>query len=74
MSENTDITIDGSTLAQAIVDAFTSPKKVEVDGQKVENHSIAELVEAHKYLASAGATAKKGSGVKFGKFSHSGSL
>ncbi len=36
----------------AIEWALTQPKSAEVDGQKVENHSLKDMIEADRYLAS----------------------
>ena len=48
------------------------PKSVEVDGQKVEQHSLKDQIEADKYLASKKAVKSRNSGLKITKLSHSG--
>ena len=35
---------------------LAQPKAVEVDGQRIENQSVGELLKVAKYLASKGAT------------------
>ena len=37
---------------ETIEKMLQQPKVVEVDGQRVENHSIDELIEADRYLSS----------------------
>jgi len=48
------------------------PKSAEVDGQKVEQHSLPDQIEADKYLASKKAVKSRTSGLKFSKLCHSG--
>jgi len=40
----------------ALEKALAAPKTVESDGQRVESHSLSEIVEAERYLASKKAT------------------
>ena len=42
-------------LDEALRLALSRPKSAEVDGQRVENHSLKDLLEAARFLASAGA-------------------
>ena len=65
MSEDTQ-------LEDAIRRNASGPKSAEVDGQKVEQHSLPDQIEADKYLASKKATKSRNSGLKFSKMSHSG--
>ena len=48
------------------------PKSAEVDGQKVEQHSLPDLIAADEYLASKKAIKSRTSGLKISKLSHSG--
>lgn len=43
------------------------PKKVEIDNQKVEQHSLKDIADFDRYLASKQAIKKRGSGLKFSK-------
>ena len=67
MSEHEKIT-------QTIVKNATGPKSAEVDGQRVEQHSLKDQIEADKYLASKDAVKRHGSGPKFSKMTHSGAV
>ena len=44
----------------------------EVDGQKVEQHSLADQIAADEYLASKKAVKSRTSGLKITKLCHSG--
>ena len=59
-------------IEDAIRQNAAGPKSVEVDGQKVEQHSLPDQIEADKYLASKKAMKSRTSGLKFSKMSHSG--
>ena len=50
----------------------SGPRSAEVDGQKVEQHSLPDLIAADEYLASKKAIKSRTSGLKFSKLSHSG--
>ncbi|MDD4818272.1 MAG: hypothetical protein PHI85_09915 [Victivallaceae bacterium] len=65
MSQNNEI--DDSIRQNA-----AGPKSAEVDGQKVEQHSLPDQIEADKYLASKKAVKSRTSGLKFSKLCHSG--
>lgn len=57
------------TTAETIRDNALAPKRVQVDGQTVEQHSIADQIAADKYAKSKEATAAgKGLGVRYAKF------
>ena len=43
------------------------PKVVEVDGQRVENHSLSDAVEADRYLASKKAIAGQRLPIRLGR-------
>lgn len=59
-------------LDDAIKRNAAGPKSAEVDGQKVEQHSLPDQIEADKYLASKKAVKSRTSGLKFSKLCHSG--
>ena len=44
------------TTEDALESAMRQPKTIEVDGQKVENRDVSDLIEADRYLASKKAT------------------
>ena len=67
MTEHEKIT---ETIAQNAV----GPKSAEVDGQRVEQHTLTEQIAADKYLASKDAVKRRGSGLKFSKMTHSGAV
>ncbi len=73
--ELTPITDEEAT--PAIVDtleaATAKPKKVVVDGQSVEQHSLTDLIEADRYLKSRSAAAT-GLGVRYVKFVPPGAI
>ena len=51
-------------LDQTIHDNAAGPAKASVDGQSVEQHSLADQIAADRYLASKRATAGRGLGMK----------
>ena len=53
MSEHEKIT-------ETIVKNASGPKSAEVDGQRIEQHSLKEQIEADKYLASKDAVKRRG--------------
>ena len=65
--ENTQNSLD-----EAIRRAASGPKSAEADGQKVEQHSLSDLVKADRYLASKEAAKSRGGGIRFRKMIHSG--
>ncbi len=66
MSEET------SSLETSIIKNATGPKSAQVDGQRVEQHALTDIIQADKYLASKKAAKSRTGGLKFTKFSHSG--
>ena len=64
------------TTTEPIEDAIrknaSGPKSAEVDGQKVEQHSLQDQIAADAYLASKKAVQSRNSGLKITKMSHSG--
>ena len=61
-------------ITETIVKNTAGPKSAEVDGQRVEQHTLTEQIAADKYLASKDAVKRRGSGLKFSKMSHSGAV
>ncbi len=65
MSETTKI-------EDAIRKNAAGPKFAEVDGQKVEQHSLPDQIAADNYLQSKKALKSRNSGLKISKLCHSG--
>ncbi len=61
-----------SKLEESILRNASGPKSAEVDGQRVEQHSLADQIAADEYLTSKKAMKSRTSGLKFTKMSHSG--
>ena len=61
-------------VTETIVKNAVGPKSAEVDGQRVEQHTLTEQIAADKYLASKDAVKRRGSGLKFTKMTHSGAV
>ena len=61
-------------ITETIAKNAVGPKSAEVDGQRVEQHSLKEQIAADKYLASKDAMKRRGSGLKFSKMTHSGAV
>lgn len=51
-----------------------TPKKIDIDGQIVENHSLSDIADFDRYIESKKALKRKSSGIKFAKFEASGAL
>ena len=47
--------MDEKSLKEAMERLLTSPKEVEVDGQRVTNQSVGDLIKVANYLASKNA-------------------
>ena len=60
------------TIEEALRKNAAGPKSAEVDGQKVEQHSLQDQIAADRYLASKKAAQSRNSGLKIAKMSHSG--
>ncbi len=60
------------TIEESIRKNAAGPKSAEVDGQKVEQHSLKDQIAADEYLASKKAVKFRNSGLKITKLSHSG--
>ena len=63
---------ENKTLEEVLIENASAPKSAEVDGQKVEQHSLKELIEADRYVTSKKAIKSRNSGLKISKLSHSG--
>lgn len=59
-------------LDDAILENAQGPKKVESDGTSVEQHSIADQIEADRYLNSKAASRSGGLGIRMFKISPPG--
>jgi len=51
--------MDQKKVDEAMDKMLLQPKVVEVDGQRVENHSVADLIQVDRYLASKNAVRGK---------------
>ena len=56
----------------AIRENAAGPKSAEIDGQKVEQHSLPDQIAADEYLTSKKAIKSRTSGLKFTQLRHSG--
>jgi len=56
--------MDESEIEKSIKENAVGPKSAESDGQKVEQHSIADQIEADRYLNSKQAMKKRNLGLK----------
>lgn len=52
-------------VTEALTEAITGPAEVSSDAGTVKQHSLADLIAAHKYLS--GATSKANRGIRFSK-------
>lgn len=59
-------------LDEIILKNASAPKSAEIDGQKVEQHSLSDQIAADVYLATKKAIKSRNSGIKITKMSHSG--
>jgi hypothetical protein len=64
-------TLDTET---ALAEALAKPKEVEVDGQRVTNHSLSDLTEADRYLASKKAMAGRHLPIRITKMAAGGAI
>ena len=60
-------------LEKEILQNASGPKSAEVDGQKVEQHSLSDQIAADEYLAKKKAL-RRGNGLKITKLNHSGAV
>ena len=66
--------MDEKKLDELTEKILTQPKVVEVDGQKVENHSAKDLIEIAKFLSSREATRKRRCPLRVTKMASGGAL
>ena len=59
-------------LEEAIRRNAAGPKAAQVDGQRVEQHPLGDLLEADRYLAAKRAAKSRKGGLKFTRMSHPG--
>jgi hypothetical protein len=60
------------SLENNIRENMAKPKSVEIDGQKVEQHSLLEQIKVDEYLAKKEAMKSKNWGLKIARMEHSG--
>lgn len=60
------------SIEESIRKNASGPKSAEVDGQRVEQHSLKDQIAADEYLASKKAVKSRTSGLKITKLCHSG--
>lgn len=58
---------NAAAVANALAANLAGPRRVRGDAGEVEQHSVRELIEAAKYLASQDAATKPGRGIRFTK-------
>ena len=66
--------MDEKKLDELTEKMLTQPKVVEVDGQRVENHSVGDLIEVAKFLASKNATRKRRCPLRITKMASGGAI
>lgn len=59
-------------IEEILIEALTNPKSGEADGQKFEQHSIADIIKGLNYYASVKNNKSKRSGLRFHKMHHGG--
>ena len=64
--------MDEKSLEEAMERLLTSPKEVEVDGQRVTNQSVGDLIKVASYLASKNALKGKRLPVRITKMAAGG--
>ena len=58
---------ESNEFSEKVLENALAPKSAEVDGQKVEQHSLKDQLAVAKYLASKEAVSRRGSGLKITK-------
>jgi hypothetical protein len=66
--------MDEKKLDELTEKMLTQPKVVEVDGQRVENHSVGDLIEVAKFLASKNAMSKRRCPLRVTKMASGGAI
>lgn len=64
--------MDEKSLEEAMERLLTSPKEVEVDGQRVTNQSVGDLIKVANYLASKNALKGKRMPIRITKMAAGG--
>lgn len=60
------------SLDEKIISSASGPKKVDIDGQVVEQHSLSDLIELDKYLSAKKAVKSRHGGLRISKMRHGG--
>jgi hypothetical protein len=60
------------SLDKNLESAAVNPKKVDIDGQVIESHSLSELIELDKYLSAKKAVKSRRGGLRISKMCHGG--
>jgi len=63
-----------AAITSAITTNATGPAKVTIDGQSMEQHSIADQIAADRYLSSIAATTSKKGGINLRKIKAPGPI
>ena len=66
--------MDEKSLEEAMERLLTSPKEVEVDGQRVTNQSVGDLIKVANYLASKNALKGKRLPIRITKMAAGGGV
>ena len=66
--------MDEKSLEDAMERLLTSPKEVEVDGQRVENQSVGDLLKVASYFASKQATSGRRCPLRITKMKPGGAI
>lgn len=66
--------MEDKKLEELAVQMLTQPKVVEVDGQRVENQSVGDLIKAAKFLAAKEATNGRRCPLKVTKMAAGGAI
>ena len=64
--------MEEQTIDKAMERLLAQPKEVEVDGQRVTNQSVGDLIEAAKFLASKSALAGRRLSIRITKMASGG--
>lgn len=66
--------MDDKELEKSVEELLAQPKVAEVDGQRVENQSVSDLISAAKYFASKQATSGKHCPLRITKMASGGAV
>ena len=59
---------------QRLEDAMSKPKKVEIDGKVVENHSLSDVIALDRYMRTVKASRKSRHGFRVARMEASGTV